>query len=300
MVGKTVPIRYQYFEVCTFDKDTALDEHYDLRHWISYMCDKELEARVADTNGINGRLEAISVKEDNYYFLNMMRLDVVSNTYILEPDKEAHHVDLKENEYIGKNTVLMYDAGLHIVMIQCNRGSYGVQGIQNYINHFIEGDKKVHFRPVNDDFRFPVGDKERRYLKLDVRFSNIKDVAVKNNRSFEKILEVCNEIDCLTAHIEFGLGYTKGRKLEEDTIQGIIKDLQDGDNRSAISSAKITFSDDQKSELYSLFDNICNDTITYKIPARGELEFNMMAKKMYQKYTDGKSRAHVYSIINRR
>lgn len=300
MEGKTVPIRYQYFEVCSLDKDDPLDEYYDLRRWISDMSEKCLEERVVDINGINGRLETLSVKEDKYYFLNMMRLDVVSNTYILAPNEEAHHVDLKENEYIGKNTVMMYDADLHVVMIQCNRGSYGVQGIQSYINYFIKGDKKVYFRPINDDFRFPVGDQQRRYLKLDVRFANVHDVVVKNNRSFEKILEVCNELDCLTAHVEFGLGYTKGRKLEEETVQGIIKDLQDGDNRSAISLARITFSDDQKSELYNLFDNIFNDSITYRIPARGELEFSMMANKMYERYIEGKSRARINSIINRR
>ena len=137
---KRVTIKYQYYQLCTFNGDKYTEDLYDLVEWLGRVGGLSLEEKVHEVSGIEGRLEtAIPVFNDEFFALNFMRLDILSNTYILGKDTEARHIDLEENEYIGKNTVMLYDPKYSIAMVQCNRGSYGIYGLQKYINSFNSG-----------------------------------------------------------------------------------------------------------------------------------------------------------------
>ena len=247
---KRVTIKYQYYQLCTFNGDKYTEDLYDLVEWLGRVGGLSLEEKVHEVSGIEGRLEtAIPVFNDEFFALNFMRLDILSNTYILGKDTEARHIDLEENEYIGKNTVMLYDPKYSIAMVQCNRGSYGIYGLQKYINSFNSGMNLCYFRPINND----VTDeylKSTPALKIDVRFANTRQFNPGNSRVFNKIIDACNEIECYTAHLECGLGYNRGNELEKETVTEMVKELRKPENREAVSSARITLSDDQKSSVY--------------------------------------------------
>lgn len=301
MDGKKVAIKYQYYQLCTIVGDDTTEYAYDLREWIGKVNDLTLEERIKDISEISGRLEEVGlVHNDEFYVLNFMRLDVVSNTYVLAPDTRARHVDLLENEYIGKNTVVLYDPRYHVVMVQCNRGSYGVFALQNYINNFVDGENLCYFRPIDYDYS-DVDLQKKQFLKLDVRFANTRGLVSENSAAFEDIIDICNQVECRTAHLEFGLGYNYGRhdELEAETIQGIVREIRNDDNRGLVSAARITLSDDQKSEVFDLLQNILNDKINYTVPPRGELAFNTLSNRMAKKYEE-ETRARVANILARR
>lgn len=296
MAAKRVSINYQYYQICSYVGD---EEHrYDFRNWIAKMNGKTFEERLVEVNGISGRVEDMQlVHTDEYYALNFMRMDVISNTYIVQEDAGAVHIDLNDGEYIGKNTVALYDSRLNVIMIQCNRGSYGVAAVESYINAFNEEDDRCYLRPVFNNFSGTLGVNQK-VMKLDVRFSNVRDVQV-DSEYFERIIESCNQVECLTAHIEFGLGYNKGEELERDTVTAMINDIRNERNRHCISSAKMVISDDQKSNILDLFENIDHDIITYTLPPRGELGFLFMADKMAEKYDDGGSMIRIMGLLSR-
>lgn len=295
---KRVNIKFQYYQLCTFDGDDYTENLYDLTEWIFRMDRKTYLERVQEVNGIEGRIEdMLPVHNDMFYALNFMRLDVISNTYILEKESRARHVDLDENEYIGKNTVVLYDPVKSIVMIQSNRGSYGVAALQNYINSFNEPDELCYFRPIHNNLN--LGDLSRKSaLKLDIRFANTRQFRPTSSKFFEKIIDACNEIECYTAHIECGLGYTKRTELEKNTVYNIASDLRNEDNFEAVSSAKLTLSDDQQSSVYDLFENIYYDRINFTIPPRKELSFKEMILRMTEKYYESGSRRRIHSILS--
>lgn len=298
MNGKRVTIKYQYYQLCTIIGTEQTEYAYDLREWIEMLNGLALEERIKDINDISGRLEDIAlVHNREFYVLNFMRLDVVSNTYVLAPETRARHVDLGENEYIGKNTVVLYDPRYNVVMVQCNRGSYGVIALQNYINSFIDNGRLCYFRPIYYNYNDMVSNK-RQFLKLDVRFANTRNLIATDSRAFEDIINLCNQVECRTAHLEFGLGYNYRRKdeLEPETIQGIIKEIRSDDNIGLISSAHITLTDDQKTEVFDLLQNILNDKINYVVPPRGELAFSMLSDRMANKYAEGGAWARIANI----
>lgn len=294
---KRVTIRFQYYQLCTFDGDNYTEDLYDLTIWMKKVATLSLKDRIREVSGIEGRLEnAKPILSNTMYALNFMRLDILSNTYIVEPDKRAKHVDLEENEYIGKNTVALYDPKYSILMIQCNRGSYGVSGIEKYINSFNESDDLCYIRPIS----YELSDKvlqDSPALKLDIRFANTRQCKIKNSRLFNNVIDVCNQIECYTAHFEFGLGHNKGKELEKDTITAVVKDVRSPENKEAISAARLTLSDDQKSSVFDLIDNIYDDKIDFTVPARGELGFDTMVNSMIYQYDEKGSRANIYSIL---
>lgn len=294
---KRVTIKYQYYQLCTFEDDEYTENLYDLVEWIGRVENLKLSEKIHETSGIAGRLEsAFPIGNDQFYALNFMRLDILSNTYILEKTSEARHVDLGENEYIGKNTVVLYDPKYSIVMIQCNRGSYGVTGLQSYINSFNEGMDLCYFRPVANTISKEYIEKSHT-LKIDIRFANTRQFNVRNSKFFNNIIDACNDVECYTAHIECGLGHIRGKELEKETIAEIVEDIRNPFNRDSISSARLTLSDDQKSNIFDLFDNIYSDKIDFVVPARGELKFKYMANCMLDKYDTKGSRAEIYSIL---
>lgn len=300
MDGKNVAIKYQYYRVCTIQEDNTTDLPFDLQPWIGQLNDTGLEDRVKEISDISGRLEDIALVNDEFYVLNFMRMDVVSNTYVLSADTSARHVDLDENEYIGRNTVVLYDPRYHVVMVQCNRGSYGVIALQNYINSFICMGNICYFRPIEYDFS-NVNMEHKRIIKLDVRFANTRHLVSRDSAAFEQIIDFCNKTECRTAHLEIGLGrgYKRDDELEAETIQGIICEVRSGENRDLISSARVVLNDDQKSEVFDLLQNILNDKINYTVPPRGELSFELLSRRMADKYSDGGTRARIANILAR-
>lgn len=295
--SKYVSVNFLYYQLWTVGQGE--DGLYDLTDWLNMINNLDYAERVKTVNDITGRVEDIAglAVDNEIYALNMMRMEEVSDTYVLTEDAEAKHVDLDENEYIGRNTVFLYDNRRKIVMVQCNRGGYGVSGIESYINSFYEDGPHCHFRPIENRFVLN-NNPNRHYFKLDVRFANVREFRAHNSIEFERIINAFNQADCLTAHIEMGVGYNYNREneLSGEAIQNAIMDIMDENNRTCISSARVTLTDDQKSEIFNLFDNIMMDKISFTIPPRGELGFEVMANRMYEIYEDA-TRARIYNVL---
>lgn len=289
MKGRTVPIKFQYYEVkCANDAESV----YDLRRWINIVAPLPFEKRLREVRDIIGRIEKIDFSHGEYYALNFMRMEVISNTYIVQEKAEASHIDLGDDEYIGKNTVALYDPRYNVMMIQCNRGSFGIAEIETYINEFQADSDKICLRPIFNNLDGILWG-NRKALKIDVRFSNVRELQA-DGRFFERIVDSCREIECLKAHIEFSMGYDKNSELNKETISAFVGDLKK--NRKGISSAKLVLSEEKKSNIFDLFENIDHDIIYFTCPERGELKFDVMANRMIERYNET-SRARIANLV---
>ena len=286
MNEKKIVVKYQFYEVCCLDSGRETELLYDLSDWGNRVACLTLEEKIKVANGIIGRLEnrAYVGSHNQYEAYNFMRLDEVSNTYKVKQNMHAEHIDLEEDEYIGKNTVVLYDPRNHVAMVQCNRGGYGISGIVSYINQFNHTTCNCYFRPIYNIFEEEMY--RNRITKIDVRFANTRQFAVENSKCLERILESCNEMESLTAHIEIGLGYTRGKSLNSNTISEVVDDLRNPINRHSVKSARIVLNDDVRSSIFDLFDNIDHENIIYSIPPRAELGFEMMAWRMAERYEE--------------
>lgn len=67
-------------------------------------------------------------------------MESYSSTYTVTEDEAAKHVDISVNdgEYIGKNTVAIYDANKSVLMLMSNQGGFSPNTVTYYINSFYD------------------------------------------------------------------------------------------------------------------------------------------------------------------
>lgn len=292
MGAKKKNIKFQYYLVCCLDGNNKSDVKFDLLKWIELIENTGIEARIKDVGGIKGRHEGSRKVDNKFYAINFMRLDDYSNSYIVKQSQKAEHIDLQDDEYIGKNTVVLYDPAYHVLMVQVNKGGFGVASIERYINSF-NMDKKCYFRPIGDEFVLGARHNEK-IMKLGVRFANTRNFRPGKSKDFEQIIDCFNKMSAHTASIEVGLGRTKAESLDYETISPILEDIKA--NKGNISSARIILNDDQKSMIFDLFDNICHDFIGFVVQANGELGFEYVSDEMGVKYST--SRGRILHLLN--
>ena len=296
-MATTVKIICKYYQLREFKDNDITQNTYSLIPWLNNINSLSFEERFANINNVEGRLEEISkMGESDVYALNFMRTDNVSTSYKVKRNSPAEHIDIEVGEYIAKNTVCIYDSINDIMMIQSNRGGYADASIENYINNFL-GEKRCILLPIRE--RIDITNEKNEYMKIDVRFANIREYQPTSGSCFEEIIAGANRTDGTSAHIEISLGNRRKSRLNKNEIRKSIEDIHQ--NMGCISSAKIKFSDDQVSGIYDLFDNMCKDDVLVSISEedKGCIKFETLANKMLLKYTIGAARERVKkSILN--
>lgn len=294
-MATTVKIICKYYQLREFKDNDITQNTYSLIPWLNHISSLSLQNRFKNNNNIEGRLEEIAkIGSSDIYALNFMRADNVSTTYKVKKDMPAEHIDIEVGEYIAKNTVCIYDPTYNVIMIQSNRGGYADASIENYINSFMNT-KQCVLLPIKE--RIDITNTKTEYMKIDVRFANIREYQPTSGSCFEEILSGMNKTEGTTAHIEISLGNNRKSRLNKSEISKTIADLHQ--NIGCISSAKIKFSDDQVSGLYDLFDNLCKDEVTVNISDtdKGCIKFENLANKMFAKYTTASSKERVNKAI---
>lgn len=280
MKGKKKHIKFTYYEVVTQENDKEV--LYDLRNWLDAITQKSIEARKETIGAVQGRLETVSIIENNFYALNFMRLDEASDAYKVKEDEKAEHIDLADDEYLGRNTVAVYDADNHVILIQNNRGSYSANAIQNYINETNNG-TICFFRPIIDNFDANRC-KNSTIKKIYVGCSSTKQFDADGSRAFEHIIESCDELGGYTFYVEVGIGRGKGKQLSNQKVYEAVNTLLR--NKGCLSTAKVSLLDDKADDVYDLFDNLYVGKFSLTVPERGELDYMIIARNMYYQYVN--------------
>lgn len=280
MIGKKKHIKFTYFEVITQENEEEV--LYDLNNWINIITQKRLSDRKETIGNVQGRLETVSIIEEGFYALNFMRLDEASDAYKAKKDKKAEHIDLEDDEYLGRNTVAVYDSKKHVILIQNNRGSYSANAIQNYINATNDG-TICYFKPIIDKFDSNRC-KKGVIKKIYARCSSVKQFDADGSKAFEHIIESCDELGGYTFYVEIGVGRGKGKQLNNKNVYETVNTLLR--NRGCLSTAQVSLSDDKADAVYNLFDNLCVGKFDLTIPDRGELDYMKIANNMYYQYVN--------------
>lgn len=295
-MATTVKIICKYYQIREYKDNDITQNTYNLIPWLNQISTLSLEERYKNNNGIEGRLEDIAkISESDIYALNFMRLDNVSTTYKVKKDMPAEHIDIEVGEYIAKNTVCIYDSVNNIMMIQSNRGGYADASIESYVNCFMDS-KRCVLLPIRE--KIDITDSKTEYMKIDVRFANIREYSPISGSCFEEIISGMNKTEGTAGHIEISLGNNRKSKLNKNVIGKTISDLHH--NMGCISSAKIKFSDDQISGIYDLFDNLCKDEVIVSIrdTDKGGITFDNLANKMFSRYHSISSERVNRAILN--
>lgn len=282
MGSKKVAIKFKYYRVKRIINENRT-ENYDLQKFIQLVQAKEKPELKKFINGTSGRIEKI-INNENFYGLNFIRMDSISNEYKIKDNGEAEHIDLEDEEYIGKNTVAMYDSLNHVLMIQSNRGGFTDAAIQNYINSWEEELRtRIVLTPlVNNVDRNAI--RRNAIRRLEIAIEDVSLCSPRHSVNFMGINNSMKNIGNKTAYIKLGVGKAKNLKLDDDEVLNIYDDVVE--NSNAIKSAKAAIVENGKSSLIDLLENLEHSFIEFTIEERGELKFTDMFNEMIKVYKD--------------
>lgn len=279
--NKEVAIKFKYYRVCKVGENNRT-EKYDLMKFIESVNNKNSSDLKQTVNGTTGRIEKIIHEGITFYGLNFMRMDSISNEYKIKNDGEAEHIDLEEGEYIGKNTVVMYDRDNHVLMVQSNRGGFSETAIQNYMNIWSdELDAHIVLSPIlnNIDKGFI---RNKMVRSFEIRIEDVSLYKPKTTNNFNGIISCMNEMGNKSLFLKLSVGRTKSAELNNDKILDVYDDVVE--NQEAIKSARAKIYDDGKSATIDLLENFEHSFIVFNVKERGELKFKDVFDKMIEVY----------------
>lgn len=281
-MGRKINIRCQYYWVKAYSEsgNGKKDGLYNLEHWISKVSDYNLVNLEKDINGVKGRLENCNKNED-FYALNFVKMGEYSSSYVVKQGEAARHVDIsiENDEYIGSNTVALYDARTSIMVITGTRSGFSVNTIMNYINSF--DDKPIcYLEPIKSKADF--FKEENRFGKIRIKISSVKDYVPTQGVIYEQALRAAEEMSAETYDFEFNVGRKKNTYLDANVVRAIISDALY--NMGAVSIARVRMTDEKGTQMYDLFDNVVKSSLSLQTNDKGEIPYIQIAKAIQEKY----------------
>ena len=284
-MARTVKITCRYFLVKKYSEAGNKGEQslFDLRKWFDKINSLELKEKVKPIGNEKGRLD-ICKHRDNYWALNFIKLEEYSSTYIVGEETYARHVDIsvENDEYIGKNTVALYDEKRAIMMVMSNRGGFSPNTITTYINSFYDEPVCV-LEPVKENKNYT--NPYNKYGKITVKISSVNQFVPSKGAPYEQALEAASEMNAETFTFEFNVGRKK-KYLDANMVHTIISDAFS--NMGAVSIAQVRMTDEEGTALYNLFENVMCNVISMNADEKGEIPFEKIAEKMIEEYSKSK------------
>ena len=279
-MGKKINITCRFYLVKGYtENDNEKDCLFDLRRWIKDINKKSLQERIIDLgNNTKGRIEDIRTRGD-YYALNFVRMDTYSSTYIVSEDEQAKHVDIEDDEYIGKNTVAVYDAKTSVLMLMTNVGGFSANTVTAYINSFYEEPVCV-LSPIK--FKKDFTRETNKYGKITIKIKNIDEYKPSKNAPYEDVLLQAQKMQAETMTFEFSVGRKKDEYLNANIVRTMISDAFD--NMGAVSIARVKMQDEQGTALYNLFENVKHCNFSLEANDKGEIAFDAIASAMVEHF----------------
>ena len=279
-MSRKVNITCRYYWVKSYTEEGTSEDKYDLLEWFDKISDMTLAELTQQVGQVKGRLDEIT-QRGAFYALNFVRMESYSSTYIVTEEEKAKHVDIsiEDDEYIGKNTVAIYDSNRQIIMLMGNQGGFSAHTITSYINSFFES-PVCFLDPIKTkkDFMGP----EKKYGKIKLTISSVNDYVQKNGCAYEDALNRAREMDAMTMSFEFGTGRKKGVHLDADVVRTIISDAFN--NMGVVSVARVKMEDEEGTAVYNLLENVKNTVISLKADSKGEIEYKVIADAMVNAY----------------
>ena len=277
-------------------------DDFDFRDWIDKADSIGIQGRVFPHYTEKARLEHIVFKDSvGLWCLSFDRLRDTNLPMKTKLYEESTDIEIDEDEYIGDKIAMLYDPASNIVVLQRNRNSLSLSGIQQYINKLWNGDNNIFIQlnPILELDPFVRAGNKATYRKVKVKLGNMLDnsLVAQENKSFKKICDLLNTYQGMTAEIVISMGRAKNQYLDQDMVNETMEIVKN--NEAAIKGAEVSYKgDDDKTEIVDLFNNKIFDVISVDLEARKTVPIEEITDKMIVSY-QGELREKIRRAIGR-
>lgn len=282
-------IKFQYYRIFSQkinNGNFANLELFDFEKWLIFLKEEELLQKTINFYETKARIEKITYDaKTELSGIRLMRLTDTNIPYKVKNDCEAEAIHLDDDEYIGKDIMLLFDRKSNILMIQSNQFSLNISKICEFIKFtFNLMDTNIIIEPILDNAseRLKMGV----YRKFDISFANILSLseARLGRTSLNELIHPLRDIGGVTAKISISLGHSKLETLNRETMKNLFREIRDNEKYIRSAKVKVRADDEREAEVIDLFDNIANDYIEFSLQSREVLSYEVAFSKMRDRF----------------
>jgi hypothetical protein len=281
-------IKFQYFKIVRQKREKDFWRGiglFEVLVWLDNVKRNSLLREPIELEDTKAQIEKIDYSEkENVWIMRFMKLREDNIPSIAKKKQEAKGIELGEDEYIGEDVYVLYDAACGIAMIQANRFSLGLKRLSELMSKvWGRENERIAIRPIAQNF--DLNNNRRAYRTLELSFANIDTPETDDKSSLNRIMSCYNRFYGVSGTIKISVGRTKGGTLNIDEVENIIEDIR---SDKSVVGAKIRIKDDDKTyvETVDLFDNVYNDVIEFKMKEKSVLDPEYVAINMIKYYKD--------------
>lgn len=290
----TKKIRIEYYQVVKNTKDSkGKEELFSLEKLIAFAKTKKIEERAYKYYDEEARLDRIHYDADrNYWYLNFVRLRQTKIPVKAKKTEEAQPIKLAFDEYIGEDLTAIYDCSNNILVLQRNRDSLSVPGIEEYLNNLYNNETYAIFlRPISCNIQERI-DKINSVRKITMKFASdlheTKKGIVKS--SFNELINYFSNFASKRAIVSISLGRQRRGSLDLQKIIQTIDDIRNTEGVVDAAELSVKYSDDGPVDIIDLFAMKQYDFITIKIERLKSIMYEDIREEIRKKYDMNKER----------
>lgn len=289
---KTAKLHFRYYRCYYMKGDETANIAYDLSPFLEYVESESLENRIQDIRGVKGRIEERLkfAHHPGVSVMRFMRLDENSDAYKVRLDAAAEHIDLDPDEYLGKSTLVLYDAQNSVLMVQSNQGGFSYNNIMGYINAFPFVEEKCCLVKLMDSQALEeILRNGGRVTRLNASFADVRACSASGSAEFERMQAFATDLGSVTANFTLGMGYSRSECMNSNKVLSFIRAI--GQNIGFVRKARVRINREDEhqtifTEEYDIIPDIIRSEIDVPLNARKELNFQETANKMVLKYRE--------------
>lgn len=178
---------------------------------------------------------------------------------------ESTALELADNEYIGIDVNILYDAEHHILMIQRNRNSLGPSGIETFLSTIIDSyteniNGTFHLAMVSDNTARTRALNQSAYRKIHMKVTGQRVTGLMER------LGINNNRDVETIEISFNSRTTRDGKIDDDFARQILREYIE-DVGNDVQKLQIRAREDEEGVVEPI------DLVDHKLQAFTDFEF---------------------------
>lgn len=289
-------VKFDYFRVhcLRYDQEENVvrdnGELFDLTPILSRAMTLRPTETTYNYNGEDARLQRIEKNTDDpFWKMQFLRIRKDILPGIANDEGDYNQLDLEDDEWIGEEVAVLYDESRYVLMLQRNRNSLSVSGLEKYFNYVLNDPTYIiRFKPIPLPENYRTISSNELFRKVTINFTNTAhlDELLPQGSSLLNVIKSANSFGAINVSLTLsvGRGATKDRTLNANEIMQL-SHLVDIEGFTKLEVCKKQH-EDTKVEVVDLIQGKLSDEEKMEYSRENPIEYSRVIRVMLNKYND--------------
>lgn len=292
MAIKTVKFDYFRVHCLRYDQEENVvhdnGELFDLTPILSRAMTLRPTETTYNYNGEDARLQRIEKNTDDpFWKMQFLRIRKDILPGIATDEGDYNQLDLEDDEWIGEEVAVLYDESRYVLMLQRNRNSLSVSGLEKYFNYVLNDPTYIiKFKPIPIPENYRKLSSNELFRRVTINFTNTNNIdeLLPQNSSLLNVIKTANSFGAVSVSftLSVGKGAAKDKTLSVEEVMQLTN-LVGIEGFSKLNVYKKE-NEDTKVEVVDLIQGKLSDEEEMEYSRDNPIEYSRVIPVMLRKY----------------